>query len=113
MFLYSPSHKKQRLITYPIIGRLISWYLFRENKIYYLPQDKVIKIDQSVETPSNTVLPSQITEHFIKAIKDGDIIAEAKIVHKGSKTAIGDVDVMNSNGDLIAKCLATYLIVKK
>ena len=65
----------------PVIGKLIAWYLFRGNKIYYLPQDQVIssdqvvrsdqviQIDQSVEAPVNTVLPSQVIEHFIKKAK--------------------------------------------
>jgi len=53
----------------PVIGKLIDWYLFRGNKLYFLPQDRVIDINQSIETPSNTVLPSQIVEFFIRKAK--------------------------------------------
>jgi len=60
-----------------------------------------------------TLLTIEMKINYIKAISEGDIIAEAKIVHRGGRTAIGDVDVMNSDGDLIAKCLATYLIIRK
>lgn len=60
-----------------------------------------------------TLLTIEMKINYIKAIKEGDIIAEAKIVHRGGRTAIGDVDVKNSEGELIAKCLATYLIIKK
>ena len=61
---------------------------------------------------SETLLTIEMKINYIKAIREGDIIAEAKIVHRGSKTAIGDVEVRNSQGDLIAKCLATYMIIK-
>jgi ferredoxin len=61
--------KLARLSNWPVIGRLINWYLFRGNKLYFLPQDQVIKIDQSIDAPENLVLPSQIVEHFIKKSK--------------------------------------------
>ncbi len=50
--------------------------------------------------------------NYLIPFKEGEIIAEAKIVYKGSKTALGDVEVRNSKGDLIAKGLATYMILK-
>jgi uncharacterized protein (TIGR00369 family) len=51
--------------------------------------------------------------NYLKPVKKSAIIAEAKIVHKGSQTAIGDVDVRDENDALIAKGLATYAIMKK
>lgn len=50
--------------------------------------------------------------NYLIPFKDGEITAEAKIVYKGSKTALGDVEVRNLRGDLIAKGLATYMIMK-
>ena len=61
---------------------------------------------------SETLLTIEMKINYIKAVREGDIIAEAKIIHRGSKTAIGDVEVRNSKGDLIAKCLATYMIIQ-
>ncbi len=61
---------------------------------------------------SETLLTIEMKINYIKPISEGDIIAEAKIVHRGGRTAIGDVEVRNSNGDLVAKCLATYMIIK-
>jgi uncharacterized protein (TIGR00369 family) len=51
--------------------------------------------------------------NYLKPVKGRAIMAEAKIVHKGTQTAIGDVDVKDDNGALIAKGLATYAIFKK
>jgi acyl-CoA thioesterase len=51
--------------------------------------------------------------NYLKPLTEGDIIAEAKIVHRGTMTAIGDVEVRDEKGHLIAKGLATYAITKK
>jgi len=51
--------------------------------------------------------------NFLKPFDAGEMMAEARIVHKGNKTALGDVEVRNGNGTLIAKGLATYMILKK
>jgi uncharacterized protein (TIGR00369 family) len=51
--------------------------------------------------------------NYLKPVRESAIIAEAKIVHKGTQTAIGDVEVRDENNALIAKGLATYMIVKK
>jgi len=51
--------------------------------------------------------------NYLRPFKRGEIVAEARIVHKGSQTAIGDVEVRDQNNNLIAKALATYAIVKK
>jgi uncharacterized protein (TIGR00369 family) len=49
--------------------------------------------------------------NYLIPFKEGEIIAEARIIYKGSKTALGDVEVRNSKGELIAKGLATYMIL--
>ena len=41
---------------------------------------------------------------------DSDIIADAKIAHKGDYTAVGDVAVTDNQGKLIAKSLVTYFL---
>jgi uncharacterized protein (TIGR00369 family) len=51
--------------------------------------------------------------NFLKPFDAGEMMAEARIVHKGAKTALGDVEVRNGDGTLIAKGLATYMILKK
>jgi acyl-CoA thioesterase len=51
--------------------------------------------------------------NFLRPLSGGEIIAEARIVHRGTMTAIGDVEVQDGDGNLIAKGLVTYAIVKK
>lgn len=62
---------------------------------------------------SETLLTVEMKINYIKSVKEGDIIAEAKVVHKGKRTALGDVEVRNSEGELVAKGLATYMIIQK
>lgn len=51
--------------------------------------------------------------NYLKPVADGEMTAEATITHKGKKIALGDVEVRNGEGELIAKALATYMILKK
>jgi len=51
--------------------------------------------------------------NYLRTFHEGEIVAEARIIHKGGRTALGDVEVRNGNGTLIAKGLATYMILKK
>jgi len=48
--------------------------------------------------------------NFFTPISKGNLEAHAKIIHKGSKTAVGDVEVKNEEGKLVAKVIATYSI---
>lgn len=51
--------------------------------------------------------------NYLKPFYKGEIIAEAEIVHKGGNLAIGDVEIRDSKGSLVAKALATYMIMKQ
>lgn len=51
--------------------------------------------------------------NYIRPFSKGEIIAEAAITHKGGNIAIGEVDVRDSQGRLVAKALATYMIMKR
>ncbi|MBS3795106.1 MAG: 4Fe-4S binding protein [Candidatus Thorarchaeota archaeon] len=54
----------------PIIGGLIDKILFESDDIVYLPTDnvatKTIPINQSLEQPKQSAIPSQIVHHFIE-----------------------------------------------
>ena len=49
--------------------------------------------------------------NYLSPITQGEIVADARIIHKGSRIAVGEVDLTN-NGKLAAKCIATYIISK-
>jgi acyl-CoA thioesterase len=51
--------------------------------------------------------------NYFKSFDRGEIFAEAKIIFKGSQTAVGEVEVRNSDGNLVAKAISTYAIIKR
>ena len=44
---------------------------------------------------------------YLASVKSG-IVAEAKIIHKGSEIAVGDVEIRDEENKLVAKASATY-----
>lgn len=55
-----------KLTRLPLVGRIVEYGLFKGDDIIYLPRDNTVRIDQSIEGLGNTVLPSQVVEHFIE-----------------------------------------------
>ena len=62
---------------------------------------------------NETMVTIEMKINYLKPFVDSVLLAEASIVQKGSRTALGEVDVMTENGDKIAKGLATYMIIPK
>jgi acyl-CoA thioesterase len=50
--------------------------------------------------------------NFLKPVQSGKLVAEARTVHEGSRIFVGDVEVKNEIGDLVAKSLVTYYLVQ-
>lgn len=57
------------------------------------------------------MLTIELKINFI-APADDDIFADAKIIHKGRKTSVGEVEVRKADNTLIAKSLVTYYLYK-
>jgi uncharacterized protein (TIGR00369 family) len=60
--------------------------------------------------PSDRITTIEFKINFFTSISQGKLTAQAKIIYKGSKTAVGDVEVSNEAGKLVAKVIATYMI---
>jgi acyl-CoA thioesterase len=58
------------------------------------------------------MLTIELKVNFI-APADSDVFAEARIVHKGRKTAVGEVEVRKADNTLIAKALVTYYLYEE
>jgi ferredoxin len=55
-----------RLTHIPLIARIVDRLLFEGDDIIYLPQDRVIPVNQALDNPGEMILPSQVVEHFIE-----------------------------------------------
>ena len=59
------------------------------------------------------ILGSQVNGNHTGVLKEGKALAEAKIIHRGNKTHIWNVDVKNEEGRLISTIRVTNMIVEK
>jgi len=55
----------------------------------------------------------EIKINFLKPVKSGKLIAEARNVHGGSRIFVVDVEVKDDEGILVAKSLVTYYLLKE
>jgi uncharacterized protein (TIGR00369 family) len=60
--------------------------------------------------PEDRIVTIEFRINFITSLSKEKLQAYAKIIHKGSKTAVGDVEVIDEGGKLVAKLVATYSI---
>ena len=59
-----------RLTHLPLIGRLLDHFLFREDEIIYIADNRSVKLNVDIDLDAaheNIVLPSDIVDHFIRA----------------------------------------------
>ena len=56
---------------------------------------------------------SQLSANHIKSAKDGWVIGEANLLHRGSNTHVWNIDIKNESGKLISTCRLTNFIIKK
>ena len=47
--------------------------------------------------------------NYLVSIKDGVVIAEARVLRSGDRIIVVEVDILNGNGELSAKAIATYI----
>lgn len=63
--------------------------------------------------PGARIATLEMKINFLKPVASSEIIAEAAIVHRSRKTAVGEVTVRDGFGTIVAKALATYAIATK
>jgi len=54
-----------KMSIYLFLGKIIDRMFFHEDELVYLPKDRVIELNQFIDAPVNTVLPSQIVHTLI------------------------------------------------
>jgi uncharacterized protein (TIGR00369 family) len=62
--------------------------------------------------PGERISTVEMKINYIRPFKGGKITAEARIAHRGVQTAVGEAEVFDAKGQLMAKTLATYAIFK-
>jgi ferredoxin len=55
-----------RMTGWKPFSNLLEKWFFEGDDMVFLPADRVVRVDRPVDDPGQTVLPSQMVEHFIK-----------------------------------------------
>jgi uncharacterized protein (TIGR00369 family) len=64
----------------------------------------------SLVKPTDRITTIEFKINFFVPFSRGKLMAKAKVIYRGSKTAVGDVEVRNEKRKLMAKVIATYNI---
>ena len=59
----------------------------------------------------NALTTTEIKVNFIRSPRKGKLTARARIIHLGSRTAIGEAEIVNGDGNLVAKGTVGHLII--
>ncbi len=61
--------------------------------------------------PGEKVTTVEFKINFLTPVTEDEMISEARIINKGKRLALADMEVKTVDGKLIAKGLATYIIL--
>ncbi len=66
-----------------------------------------------IESESQFVNGIELTINHVKSKKEGTVFATAKNIHKGRKTHLWEVRIVDEEGDLISICKMTNIVLNK
>ena len=61
--------------------------------------------------PREKPVTVELNINYLRPVQGDEAIAEARIVSRGRTIAVGDVDITDKSGRLVAKSRATYVVV--
>jgi len=56
---------------------------------------------------------SELKVNFLRPARGDFLIAVSRVIHKGSRLTVGEADVTDGEGNLVAKALGTYVILER
>jgi len=78
--------------------------------IVSLADSAVAKALATMINPDQKISAIEIKCNFLSPVEEGEIIAEGKIIHKGNRISVGEVNIWDDKERLVAKAMATYTI---
>jgi uncharacterized protein (TIGR00369 family) len=80
--------------------------------IVSLADSAVAKALLTMIEPDKRIAAIEVKCNFLIAIEEGILTAEAQIIHKGTRTAVGEVNIWDKEHRLVAKAIGTYAIIR-
>jgi uncharacterized protein (TIGR00369 family) len=62
--------------------------------------------------PGERVSTIEMKINYLRPFREGSLAAEARVLHKGGQTAVGEVEVLDAGGQLVAKALGSYALFR-
>ncbi|MBI4307346.1 MAG: PaaI family thioesterase [Chloroflexi bacterium] len=63
----------------------------------------------SVTEPHEPAVSIEMNINWLAPVREGEVVAEGRVIHKGSRTLLCESEVRNSSGKLVAKATATFI----
>ncbi|MBS4192376.1 PaaI family thioesterase [Bacillus sp. FJAT-49705] len=100
------------ILELPIDNRLINVNKTVHGGAYAAMLDNILSmtIRSVVKDPVTTI---NLNIHYLDSISEGKMIATAKILKQGYKTLIGEGEITDGNGKLLAKGTGTFKVTRK
>jgi uncharacterized protein (TIGR00369 family) len=68
---------------------------------------------QSVLRPDENSVTIELKVNFIAPARDGQLTATARVISRGSRIIVGDMEITDDRQRLIARGLGTYLVTRR
>jgi uncharacterized protein (TIGR00369 family) len=68
---------------------------------------------QDALEPDQRCVTAELKVNFLKAIPPGRIIADATVVHSGSRLVVATAEIHNADGDLVGVALGTFAVIAR
>lgn len=68
----------------------------------------------TVTLEGETFTTTHLEVHFFASVKEGDLLAEAKVIRRGRSTGYSECEIRNESGELVAKASSAcvYQVLK-
>jgi len=108
------AQKGRAVVRLPFDKKLTHPYgIARGGAIFSLADSAVAMALIGLLKDGELLTTAEMKINYLKPFDRGELLAEARIVHRGSVLALGEADVRNGDGLLLAKAMATCMIMKK
>ena len=100
-------------IKLPFDTRLVHPFGFAHGgAIFSLADSAVAMALIGLVEPSENFVTVEMKINYLSTFTKGILFAEGAIIHKGRNTALGDTEVRDEKGALVAKASATYMMLQ-
>ena len=73
----------------------------------------LLNASNSVLEPGYTTTTIELKANLISGVSEGELIAECRLIHRGRRLHVGEIEVKDGTGRLIAKVSGTNLVLEK